>query len=202
MHVKQLNTPQALQTIPRKSKCVSRRKSFTSLLSWKSDRRRRNCHDLRVIWGHRTVILHIPQIYCNTLLSTNSTASILREEPVLAGLTRTPTEQNITTMGDLIIAMCFQMVCYDSEQQEDYNTRYSISLASEDNQKLYCTVKTLPRPKKLHTHSKYSPFSESSVIVSCCWCVLYARVYHKSPLVLLTVRHRQEEWNVFRLRLS
>lgn len=94
------------------------------------------------------------------------------------------------------------MVCYDSEQQEDYNTRYSISLASEDNQKLYCTVKTLPRPKKLHTHSKYSPFSESSVIVSCCWCVLYARVYHKSPLVLLTVRHRQEEWNVFRLRLS
>lgn len=156
MHVKQLNTSQALQTIPRKSKCVSRRKSFTSLLSWKSDRRRRNCHDLRVIWGHRTVILHIPQIYCNTLLSTNSTASILREEPVLAGLTHTPTEQNITTMGDLIIAMCFQMVCYDSEQQEDYNTRYSISLASEDNQKLYCTVKTLPRPKKLHTQQIFS----------------------------------------------
>lgn len=152
MHVKQINTSQALQTIPRKSKCVSRRKSFTSLLSWKSDRRRRNCHDLRVIWGHGTVILHIPQIYCNTLLSTNSTASILREEPVLAGLTHTPTEQNITTMGDLIIAMCFQMVCYDSEQQEDYNTRYSISLASEDNQKLYCTVKTLPRPKN-YTHT-------------------------------------------------
>lgn len=45
---------------------------------------------------------------------------------VLAGLTRTPTEQNDTTMGDRIIAMCFQMVCYDSEQQEDYNTQYSI----------------------------------------------------------------------------
>lgn len=70
--------------------------------------------------------LHIPQIYCNTLLSTNSTASVPRKELVLAGLTRTPTEQNITMMGDLIIAMCFQMVCYDSEQQEDYNTRYSI----------------------------------------------------------------------------
>lgn len=70
--------------------------------------------------------LHIPQIYCNTLLSTNSTASLLQEELVLAGLTRTPTEQNITTMGDLIVAMCFLMVRYDSEQQEDYNTQYSI----------------------------------------------------------------------------
>lgn len=27
--------------------------------------------------------------------------------------------------------MCFQMVCYDSEQQEDYNTRYA-------NLELYC----------------------------------------------------------------
>lgn len=200
MHVKQINTSQALQTIPRKSKCVSRRKSFTSLLSWKSDRRRRNCHDLRVIWGHRTVILHIPQIYCNTLLSTNSTASILREEPVLAGLTHTPTEQNITTMGDLIIAMCFQMVCYEWTTGLQYTILYKFSLRGQPKTVLYCE-NTTP-PQKLHTHSKYSPFSESSVIVSCCWCVFYARVYHKSPLVLLTVRHRQEEWNVFRLRLS
>lgn len=111
--------------------------------------------------------LHIPQIYCNTLLSTNSTASILREELVLAGLTRTPTEQNITTMGGQIIAMCFQMVCYDSEQQEDYNTQYSISLASEDNPQLYCTVKRLT-PHPHYTHSKYAPFSELRVIVSCC----------------------------------
>lgn len=28
--------------------------------------------------------------------------------------------------GGLVIAMCFQMVCYDSEQQEDYDTRYAI----------------------------------------------------------------------------
>lgn len=69
--------------------------------------------------------LHIPQIYCNTLLSTNSTARILREEPAITGLTRTPTEQNVTTMDGLVIAMCFPMVCCDGERREDYDTQYS-----------------------------------------------------------------------------
>lgn len=123
MHVKQLTTSQAFQIIPRKAIVYQDVKALqVSLL--KSGRRRLKRHDLRYLRSQDSY-LHIPQIYCNTLLSTNSTAGVLREEPVLAGLTHTPTEQNITTMGDLIIAMCFQMVCYDSEQQ-DYNTQYSI----------------------------------------------------------------------------
>lgn len=124
MHVKQLTTSQAFQIIPRKAIVYQDVKALqVSLL--KSGRRQLKRHNLRYLRSQDSY-LHIPQIYCNTLLSTNSTAGVLGEEPVLAGLTHTPTEQNITTMGDLIIAMCFQMVCYDSEQQEDYNTQYSI----------------------------------------------------------------------------
>lgn len=142
MHVKQLSTSQAFQMIPRKlCNCVSRHKSFTSF-SVETVTGRGKVPRPAGILRSQDRYLHIPQIYCNTLLSTNSTASILREEPVLAGLTRTPTEQNITMTGGLIITMCFQMVCYDSEQQEDYITQYSINLASEDNPKMYCTVKT------------------------------------------------------------
>lgn len=124
MHVKQLTTSQAFQIIPRKAIVYQDVKALqVSLL--KSGRRRLRRRDPRYLRSQDSY-LHIPQIYCNTLLSTNSTAGVPRGEPVLAGLTHTPTEQNITTMGDLIIAMCFQMVCYDSEQQEDYNTQYSI----------------------------------------------------------------------------
>lgn len=150
MHVKQLTTSQAFQMIPRKAIVYQDVKALqVSLLK----ERQAEAKVPRPVGYLRSQdsYLHIPQIYCNTLLSTNSTASILREELVLAGLTRTPTEQNITTMGGLIIAMCFQMVCYDSEQQEDYNTQYSISLASEDNPKLYCTVKRLTPTLTTHT---------------------------------------------------
>ena len=125
MHVKQLTTSQAFQMIPRKAIVYQDVKALqVSLLKELTGggKSATTCGYLR----SQDSYLHIPQIYCNTLLSMNSTASIPREELVLAGLTRTPTEQNITTMGDLIIAMCFQMVCYDSEQQEDYNTQYSI----------------------------------------------------------------------------
>lgn len=125
MHVKQLTTSQAFQMIPRKAIVYQDVKA----LQVSPLKERQGGGESATACGYlrsQDSYLHIPQIYCNTLLSTNSTASILGEELVLAGLTRTPTEQNITTMGDLIIAMYFQTVCYDSEQQEDYNTRYSI----------------------------------------------------------------------------
>ena len=49
MHVKQLTTSQAFPLISRKkSKCVSRRKSFTSFVSRKSDRRWQESRDLQV----------------------------------------------------------------------------------------------------------------------------------------------------------
>lgn len=177
MHVKQLTTSQASQTIPRKVTVYQDIKALqVSLLK-------------RVTGGGKSAAargylrsqdsyLHIPQIYCNTLLSTNSTAGVPQEEPVLAGLTRTPTEQNITTMGDLVIAMCFRMVCYDSERQEDYNTQYSISLASEDNPKRYCK-KTTRLPLR-----KYSLFSALGVIVSCCWHLLFTGTRHRSCIIL------------------
>lgn len=125
MHVKQLTTSQAFQMIPRKAIVYQDVKALqVSLL--KERQAAAKMPRPAGIWGHRTVICifhkSIATRYC---LQTVQPAS-LREELVLAGLTHTPTEQNITTMGDLIIAMCFQMVCYDSEQQEDYNTRYSI----------------------------------------------------------------------------
>lgn len=129
MHVKQLNTSQAFQMIPRKATVYQDVKALQV-----SSRQRVTGGGIitatREYLRSQDSYLHIPQIYCNTLPSTNSTAGGPREAPALAGLTRTPTEQNITTMGGLVIAMCFQMVCYDGEQQ-DYNTQHSISLASE-----------------------------------------------------------------------
>lgn len=162
MHVKQLNTSQAFQMIPRKAIVYQDVKALQVTLLKERQAEAKVPQPVGYLRSQDSY-LHIPQIYCNTLLSTNSTASIPREELVLAGLTRIPTEQNITTMGGLIIAMCFQMVCYDSEQQEDYNTQYSISLASENNPKLYCK-KTNP-PPSLHTRQICSLLS---VIVSCC----------------------------------
>lgn len=125
MHVKQLNTSQAFQMIPRKAIVYQDVKALqVSLLKeWQAPAK---VPQPAGIWGHRTVICIFHKSIATRYCLQNSTASILQEEPVLAGLTRTPTEQNITTMGDLIIAMRFLMVCYDSEQQEDYNTQYSI----------------------------------------------------------------------------
>lgn len=126
MHVKQITTSQAFQF-----NCVSR-KSFASF----SLEERRAAAKVPRPTGYlrsQDSYLHIPQIYCNTLLSTNSTARVPREEPAITGLTRTPTEQNVTTMDGLIIAMCFPMVCCDGERREDYDTRYSICYASSRN---------------------------------------------------------------------
>lgn len=74
MHVKQLTTSQAFQIILRKA-CVSRRKSFTSFSLERAtggSKSATTCGYLR----SRDSYLHIPQIYCNTLLSTNGTASV------------------------------------------------------------------------------------------------------------------------------
>lgn len=42
----------------------------------------------------------------------------LEAKGLLATLTRRPTEQNVTTMG--LPIMCFDVVCYASERQKDY----------------------------------------------------------------------------------
>lgn len=68
---------------PEKQLCI-RRKSFTSV-SLESGRRGRNAPP--VYLRSQDSYLHIPQIYCNTLLSTNSTASV----PTGAGVSWTHT---------------------------------------------------------------------------------------------------------------
>lgn len=117
MHVKQLTTSQAFQIIPRKAIVDQDIKLYKSSLI-KSHRQARKSANLDYLRSHDSN-LHIPQIYCNTLLSTNSTHDSWGA-PVVSELTRsTPTEQNIisTTMGNiLILAMCCDGVCYDGEQ--------------------------------------------------------------------------------------
>jgi len=106
MHVKRLTTSQAFLIIPRKAIVYQDVKALQVSLCKEQRQAVAKCHNLHYLRSQDSN-LHIPQIYCNTLLSTNSTHSFLTERLVLAGLTRTPTEQNITTMGILIIAMCF-----------------------------------------------------------------------------------------------
>ena len=92
MHVKQLTTSEAFQTVPRKAICVSRRKSFTSSLR-KNCRSGKSAH-LEYLRSHDSH-LHITQIYCNTLLSTNSTHSCRG-----AGVSWTHTYTNLTEHYD------------------------------------------------------------------------------------------------------
>lgn len=115
MHVKQLITSEAFQMIPRKAIFVSRRK--TAL--WKSRRSGQSAHleNLR----SQDSNLHIPQIYCNTLLSTNSTHS-WRGVGVSWSHVH-PLNRTLRQWVTRIIAMCFQMMCWD--ERRDYNTQYS-----------------------------------------------------------------------------
>lgn len=107
MHVKQLTTSQAFQIIPRKA-IVDQDMKALQVLSDKEPQTGEEKRQPGFLRSHDSN-LHIPQIYCNTLLSTNSTHDSWGA-PVVAELTRsTPTEQNIisTTMGNiLILAMC------------------------------------------------------------------------------------------------
>lgn len=75
MHVKQLTTSQAFQMIPRKAIVYQDVKALQVCLLKERQvgaKVPRPCGYLR----SQDSYLHIPQIYCNTLLSTNSTASI------------------------------------------------------------------------------------------------------------------------------
>lgn len=72
MHVKQVTTSQAFQIIPRKAIVYQDVKALQVSLLKSGGRqpKRRRPRYLR----SQDSYLHIPQIYCNTLLSTNSTA--------------------------------------------------------------------------------------------------------------------------------
>lgn len=97
MHVKQLTTSQAFQLIPRKASVYQEDvKALQESLSRKratgegaGSQSGALCRYLR----SQDSYLHIPQIYCNTLLSTKTVQPASpQREPVVAGLTRTPTE--------------------------------------------------------------------------------------------------------------
>lgn len=82
MHVKQLTTSWAFQMIPRKAcVCVCVYQDVKALqvsplerVTGGDGQSAAACRCLR----SQDSYLHIPQIYCNTLLSTNSTASVPR----------------------------------------------------------------------------------------------------------------------------
>lgn len=104
MHVKQLTTSQAFQMIPRKASVYQedvKALQASAYLSLSQRRRRKGdegrasgqsgalCRYLR----SQDSYLHIPQVYCNTLLPTKTVQPASpQREPVVAVLTRTPTE--------------------------------------------------------------------------------------------------------------
>lgn len=96
MHVKQLTTSQAFPMIPRKAsvyqedvKALQVSLSRERATGWGGGGGVALCRYLR----SQDSYLHIPQIYCNTLLSTKTVQPASpQREPVVAGLTRTPTE--------------------------------------------------------------------------------------------------------------
>lgn len=100
MHVKQLTTSQAFPMIPRKASVyqedvkalqvsLSRERATGGVGGGGEGQSVALCRYLR----SQDSYLHIPQIYCNTLLSTKTVQPASpQREPVVAGLTRTPTE--------------------------------------------------------------------------------------------------------------
>lgn len=80
MHVKRLTTSQAFLIIPRKAIVYQDVKALQVSLC-KEEHEVAKCHNLHYLRSQDSN-LHIPQIYCNTLLSTNSTHSFLTEAGV------------------------------------------------------------------------------------------------------------------------
>lgn len=151
MHVKQVTTSQAFKWNPEKQLCVSRRKSFTrSSLSFSKRRpKSRRPAGLVEVTGQFICIFHksIATRYC----LRNSRASVR----LAAGLTRTPTERNATTTGGLVIAMCFQMVCYG---QWTTGLRHTIlnKLSLKGGER---GGQTHPSPFHLHTQHVFARFN-------------------------------------------